>query len=50
MRYLTVKREEIENLKINSFLDGRYTKGKVVYDTEYYYNYTDEETCKLFLL
>ena len=34
--------EEIENLKINSFLDGRYTKGKVVYDTEYYYNYTDE--------
>lgn len=34
--------EEIKNLKINSFLDGRYTKGKVVYDTEYYYNYTDE--------
>ena len=34
--------EEIENLKINSFLDGRYTKGKVVYDTEYYYNYTDD--------
>ena len=34
--------EEIENLKINSFLDRRYTKGKVVYDTEYYYNYTDE--------
>ena len=34
--------EEIENLKINSFLDGRYTKGKVVYDKEYYYNYTDD--------
>ena len=26
--------EEMENLKINSFLDGRYTKGKVVDDTE----------------
>ena len=34
--------DALSELQINSFLDGRYTKGKVVYDTEYYYNYTDD--------
>ena len=33
---------EIDNLEINSFLDGRYSKGKMVYDTENYYTYSDE--------
>ena len=27
----------ISGLNINTFMDGRYTKGTVVYDTEYYY-------------
>jgi len=34
--------DEIEKLDINSFLDGKYSKGTVVYDTEYYYNYSDD--------
>ncbi|MEA4971971.1 MAG: HAMP domain-containing sensor histidine kinase [Candidatus Metalachnospira sp.] len=34
--------DEIENLDISSFLDGKYSKGTVVYDTEYYYNYSDD--------
>lgn len=33
---------EIDNLEINSFLDGRYSKGKMVYVTENYYTYSDE--------
>lgn len=32
----------ISGLNINTFMDGRYTKGTVVYDTEYYYTYTDD--------
>lgn len=33
---------EIESLEINSFLDGKFSKGTVVYDTEYYYTYSDD--------
>lgn len=32
----------IANLRINSYLDGTYAKGTLIYDTEYYYNYTDD--------
>ncbi|MDD5945562.1 MAG: HAMP domain-containing sensor histidine kinase [Clostridia bacterium] len=32
----------ISELSVNSYLDGRYTKGKAVYDTEYYYTYSDD--------
>ncbi len=34
--------DEIEKLDISSFLDGKYTKGTMVYDTEYYYTYSDD--------
>lgn len=34
--------DEIENLAISSFLDGKYSKGTMVYDTEYYYTYSDD--------
>lgn len=34
--------EAISELRINSFLDGQYTRGTTVYDTEYYYTYTDD--------
>lgn len=33
---------EIESLEINSFLDGKFSKGTLVYDTEYYYTYSDD--------
>lgn len=41
-RIMNADAEFISDLKINSFLDGRYTKGTTVYDTEYYYTYTDD--------
>ena len=34
--------ETISELNVSSFLDGKYTKGTTVYDTEYYYTYTDD--------
>lgn len=34
--------ETISELNVSSFLDGKYTKGTTVYDTEYYYTCTDD--------
>ena len=41
-RIMNTDAETIVEMDINSFLDGRYTKGTTVYDTEYYYTYTDD--------
>ena len=32
----------ISELEINTFMDGKYTKGKMVYETESYYTYDDQ--------